>query len=156
MKFGPFSRQFKKILKIWPMFIPVFALNKGGVIIIPGGWFWDPCISAARLWIDLCTKTPPANDQHAELLNTKSQIDFLAHFFIFSIFFFFFPFLFSFPLSFSFFFLSFFFFLAEYWGGPSRPCRPVCYAPGYGICCPAGLLITINSETWILFSTKDQ
>ena len=29
MKLGLFLRQFKKILKIWPMFIPVFALNKG-------------------------------------------------------------------------------------------------------------------------------
>ena len=28
MKLGLFSRQFWKILKIWPMFIPVFALNK--------------------------------------------------------------------------------------------------------------------------------
>ena len=28
MKLGLFSPQFKKILKIWPMFIPVFALNK--------------------------------------------------------------------------------------------------------------------------------
>ena len=29
MKVDLFSHQFKKILKIWPMFIPVFALNKG-------------------------------------------------------------------------------------------------------------------------------
>ena len=29
MKLGLFLSQFKKILKIWPMFIPVFALNKG-------------------------------------------------------------------------------------------------------------------------------
>ena len=29
MKLGLFLRQFKKILKIWPMFIPVFVLNKG-------------------------------------------------------------------------------------------------------------------------------
>ena len=29
MKLGLFLRQFQKILKIWPMFIPVFALNKG-------------------------------------------------------------------------------------------------------------------------------
>ena len=29
MKLGLFSCQLKKILKIWPMFIPVFALNKG-------------------------------------------------------------------------------------------------------------------------------
>ena len=29
MKLGLFLRQFEKILKIWPMFIPVFALNKG-------------------------------------------------------------------------------------------------------------------------------
>ena len=28
LKLGPFSHQFQKILKIWPMFIPVFALNK--------------------------------------------------------------------------------------------------------------------------------
>ena len=28
-------------LKIWPMFKPSFALNKG-VIFIPGGLFWDP------------------------------------------------------------------------------------------------------------------
>ena len=42
-----------------------------------------------------------------------------------------FVFLFVFSLSFlfsSFFFLSFLFF-SEYWGGPSRPCRPACYAP---------------------------
>ena len=29
MKLGLFSRQFQRILKIWPMFIPVFTLNKG-------------------------------------------------------------------------------------------------------------------------------
>ena len=29
MKLGLFLCQFKKILKMWPMFIPVFALNKG-------------------------------------------------------------------------------------------------------------------------------
>ena len=29
MKLGLFARQFKKILKILPKFIPVFALNKG-------------------------------------------------------------------------------------------------------------------------------
>ena len=52
--------------------------------------------------------------------------------------FYFFPFCFCFCFSFFPFFslflflspfLSFsFFFLAEYWGGPSRPCRPACYA----------------------------
>ena len=31
MKLGLFWCQFKKILKIWPMFIPVFALNKGSL-----------------------------------------------------------------------------------------------------------------------------
>ena len=66
----------------------------------------------------------------AELLNTKSRIDFLADFFLF------FPFCFCFSFSpfFSLFlFLSPFlsFLLAEYWGRPSRPCRPVCYAPVY-------------------------
>ena len=56
MKLGLFSRQF---LKIWPMFIPVFALNKG-VIVIPGCWFWDPFQRQVPR-IDLCTKKPPPN-----------------------------------------------------------------------------------------------
>ena len=59
-------------------------------------------------------------DLHAELLNTKARIDFLADFlsFLFS------PFL---PLSLFVFCFSFFlsFFLAEYWG----PGRPTCCAP---------------------------
>ena len=42
MKLGLFLFQFRKLLKIWPMFIPVFALNKGSslyqeVDFEPGG-----------------------------------------------------------------------------------------------------------------------
>ena len=53
---GPILRQFKTILKTWPMFIPVFALYKGHcytkrLILRP--------ISAARPRIYLCTKNPP-------------------------------------------------------------------------------------------------
>ena len=66
MKLDLFLRQFKKSLKMWHKSIPVFALNKR-VIIIPGGWFWDPCISAARPRIDLCTmKSPPPAIDHDE------------------------------------------------------------------------------------------
>ena len=56
MKFGLCLHQFNKILKIWPMFIPVFALSIRGhrytrrLILRP--------ISAARPRIDLCTKNP--------------------------------------------------------------------------------------------------
>ena len=55
MKLGLFSRQFKN-LKIWPMFIPVFALNKGSSLYQE---FDLGPISAARPRIDLCTKNPP-------------------------------------------------------------------------------------------------
>ena len=56
MKLGLFSCQFKKILKIWPMFVPVLALNKGTLLYQEADL--RP-ISAARPRIDLCTKNPP-------------------------------------------------------------------------------------------------
>ena len=56
MKLGLFSRQFKKILKIWPMFIPDFALNKGSSLYQEADF--DIHFSGTSR-IDLCTKNPP-------------------------------------------------------------------------------------------------
>ena len=75
-----FLRPFKKILKIWPMFIPVFALIRGHHYTRSLRLIWDPCISAVRPRIDLCTKNPPANDHDERNTLYLSKIETLIFF----------------------------------------------------------------------------
>ena len=73
MKLGLFLSQFKKILKIWPMFIPVFAQNKGSSLYQEADFETqiEIEISAARPRIDLCTKNPPGGLKAVKMRSIK-------------------------------------------------------------------------------------